>query len=185
VLLSACSNTTFVKSWKAPDAEAITPDSFKKVMVAVLVKDETTRRYAEDRMAKNNSAFHPSYNIFTSKELMSNTEYCQKLLAEQGFDGIISMQLVNVEESVHYVPGTYTGGYWGYYGYSYPGYYNPGYYESDTKFIITTNIFSLKENKLLWSGVTSTVDPTSIDQTLAEITDLVKKQMIKDKLLIP
>ncbi len=113
VLLSACTNTSFVKSCKAPDAGTITPDSFKKIMVAILVKDETTRRYAEDRMAEKNSAFHQSHDIFTSKELMGNTEYCKKLLQEEGFDGIISMQLVNVEESVHHVPGTYTGGHLG------------------------------------------------------------------------
>jgi hypothetical protein len=68
---------------------------------------------------------------------------------------------------------------------AYPGYYTPGYYSVDHKYVISTNVFSLKEDKLLWSGVTSTLNPTSIDQTIEEISAKVKQQMIADKYLQP
>jgi hypothetical protein len=183
-IVFGCSNTSIVSSWKAPDATA-TPDTFKKVMIAIFVKDESTRRYAEDRMAKKNEAFYPSYNYFTTQELTQDTDHCQKRMEEEGFDAIITMQLVNVEESANYVPGNYSGGYWGYHGMAYSGYYSPGYYTVDQKYIIATNVFSLKEDKLLWSGVTSTLNPTSIDQTIEEISAKVKQQMIADKYLQP
>ncbi len=183
-LFAACSNTSIVSSWKAPDA-TVTDGEFKKVMLAILVKDEATRRYSEDRMAAKNEAFYPSYNIFESKEIMDNQEYCKKALEAQGFDGIVTMQLVAVDQQQNYVPGSYSGaGYWGYHGAYYSSYYSPGYYTTDTKYVIATNIFSLKDNKLLWSGVTSTVNPTSIDQTLEEITHEVRAQMVKDKLIV-
>jgi hypothetical protein len=184
LILLGCSNTSIVSSWKAPDASA-TPDTFKKVMIAIFVKDESTRRYAEDRMSKKNTAFYPSHPYFTSRELMDDTDYCQKRMVDEGFDAIITMQLVNVEESANYVPGSYSGGYWGYHGMAYPGYYTPGYYSVDHKYVISTNVFSLKEDKLLWSGVTSTLNPTSIDQTIEEISAKVKQQMIADKYLQP
>lgn len=181
--MTACSSTTIVSSWKSPDADA-NAESLKKVMVAVLVKDEATRRYTEGMIVKKNEALFPSYDLFTSKEIMEDTERCKQMLSAQGFDGVVTMQLLSIEESQNYVPGTYaSGGYWGYHGYFYPGYYSPGYYTTDSKYIISTNVFSLKENKLLWSGVTSTLNPTSIDKTLAELSSVIHRQMVKDKFI--
>ncbi|MGB6034830.1 MAG: hypothetical protein WBG42_01085, partial [Cryomorphaceae bacterium] len=136
-------------------------------------------------ISQKNSAFYPSYNYFTDQQLMDDADYCQQRMQDEGFEAIITMQLVNVEESANYVPGSYSGGYWGYHGMAYGGYYSPGYYNVDHKYVISTNVFSLTEEKLLWSGVTSTLNPTSIDQTVEEIAATVKHQMITDKYLTP
>lgn len=177
-----CSSTSIVSSWKDPSA-TVNPEKLSKVMVAALVKDEGTRRIAEDKMASFNKSFLVSYNEFSSKEVMDNEDKCRAILKDQGFDGIITMQLLDKEKSQNYVPGNYAGGYWGFHRLYYPGYYRPGYYTEETKFIIETNVFSLKQNKLIWSGVTATVNPSTIDKTVAEVLEQVHKRMIKDKFI--
>jgi hypothetical protein len=179
---AACSQTSIVSSWKSPDA-VVSPDKFKKVLIAVFVKDETTRRQAEDRIVARNSAFHPSYMVFSNQQLLENAEACQQLITSQGYDAIITMQLVSVEESVNYVPGSHTGGYWGYHGYAHGGYYSPGYYSEDAKYVLATNLFDLRDGKLLWSAKTSTFNPTSVDRMVDEVASKLKQQMIKDKLI--
>ena len=49
LLLSCGSNKTqIVKSWKAPDV-GVDKAQYKKILISVLVKDEETRQFVEDR----------------------------------------------------------------------------------------------------------------------------------------
>ncbi|MFN8133972.1 MAG: hypothetical protein U0Z17_01615 [Bacteroidales bacterium] len=98
------------------------------------------------------------------------------------------MRLTTIEKSVSYNQGTYYGGYYGSRGYGYHGYYGggyaPGYYSEDKTFMVETNFYSVKDRKLLWSGTTSTLNPSSLDKSLDQIIytiryELQKKGIIK------
>lgn len=183
VLLSCGSNKTqVVKSWKAPDV-GVEKGEYKKILISVLVKDEETRQFVEDRIAKTNSAFHASHPIFKSKEIMQNVERSKAMLKEQNFDGVITMQLVKSDVTDRFVPDTFNGGYWGYHNYYYAPFYEPGYYREENSYFIETNVFSLKDDKLLWSGITSTVDPKTLEKAIDDVLKEVRAQMIKDKLI--
>jgi hypothetical protein len=183
VLLSCGSNKTqIVKSWKAPDV-GVDKAEYKKILISVLVKDEETRQFVEDRIVKTNSAFYPSHTIFKSKEIMQNVDRSKALLKEQNFDGVITMQLVKTDVTDRFVPDTFNGGYWGYHNYYYAGFWEPGYYREENSYLIETNVFSLKEDKLLWAGITSTVDPKTLEKAIDDILKEVRSQMIKDKLI--
>ena len=47
----SCTSTKLVSSWRAPDA-TVDVNKLSKVWVMCLVKDESTRRVAEDELAK-------------------------------------------------------------------------------------------------------------------------------------
>jgi hypothetical protein len=183
VLLSCGSNKTqIVKSWKSPDV-SVEKGEYKKILISVLVKDEETRQFVEDRIVKTNSAFYASHPIFKSKEIMQNVERSKALLKEQNFDAVITMQLVKTDVTDRFVPDTFNGGYWGYHNYYYAGFWEPGYYREENSYLIETNVFSLKEDKLLWAGITSTIDPKTLEKAIDEILNEVRSQMIKDKLI--
>jgi hypothetical protein len=184
VLFLSCSGKTHMaKTWKEPNAK-IVPGSYKKILIAAMIKDEDTRRMVEDRIVKTNPIFFPSYNVFTSREIMGNVEHCKKVLSEQEFDGIVAVQLVKTDVQEKFVPGTFdTGGYWGYHNYYYPGFYQPGYFREDTSFLIETSVFSLRDNKLLFSGITATTNPKSVEQTVDEVLKEVRREMVKQKIL--
>ncbi len=183
LLLAACSSTSIVSSWKDANSK-IDPEHLNKVMVIALIKDETLRRVAEDKMATFNKAFQVSYNEFSSKEVMDNEDRCRTILKDQGFDGIITMRLADKQKERTYIPTASSQGYWGYHGQFYSGYYKTGYYQEDTKYIIETRVFSIKQDKLLWAGVTESLTTSVIDaNTVSDVMNAVKKQMIKDKFI--
>jgi hypothetical protein len=76
------------------------------------------------------------------------------------------------------------GGYWGGYGYAAPIYYTPGYYTTDKKYLVETNVYSVDQDKLVWSGTTSSMNPSKIDTTTAEIADAVIEKMKDEGFLL-
>jgi len=181
--LVGCSSTTMQSSWKAPGA-TYTKEQFKKVMVVALFKDETSRRIAEDKIAAKNIAFRASYMVLGKDQQNMDEASFKAFVAKEGYDAVLTLHLVDVEQRTSYVPGTYQGGYYGWYGMNYGGFYQPGYYIEDKNYIIETNVFSVSQDKLLWSGVTSTLNPTDINRTVDEVWDAVVTRMKREKFIV-
>lgn len=179
LLLAGCSSTTMQSSWKAPGA-TYTKEQFKKVMVVALFKDETSRRIAEDKIAAKNSTFRTSYMSLGSDQQNMGEESFKEVVKKDGYDGVLTLHLIDVQNTTSYVPGTYQRGYYGWYGMNYGGFYTPGYYVQDKNYIIETNFFSVSQDKLLWSGVTSTLNPTDLNKTIDEVWDAVITRMKRE-----
>lgn len=200
ILTSCGSNTTIVNSWRDPKI-TVAQEHFKKVLVVALVKDEASRRVTENRIAASNPIFKTSYEYLneTTKELTKEQKL--KILQDENFDGVVTMRLVSTEKETTYVPGSYTGMYYGgfdglysgVYGYGFgnwygmysPAYYDPGYYQETTYYMVETNIFSLKDNKLIWTGTTKSDYVTDLGQTVDAIMQAVVQEMRKDGSLPP
>jgi len=182
-LMFACGpSTKLEKSWADPSFNATTTKPFTKVLIIAPLKDEASQRTAEDKIAKQlkQGVGVQSYTYLSAADTNKNV-VDQKLLKD-GFDGIIEMHLKEVEKSTEYVQGSSYGGYGyrGYYGY---GSYSPGYYTENKTFMVETNLYSIRENKLLWSGTTSSLNPTSFDATIDQIIYTVKYELQKKGLI--
>jgi hypothetical protein len=99
----------------------------------------------------------------------------EERLKKDGFDGVVVMRLADVDKSTSYVPGTTYGGWYGYRGW----YGSPGYYQEDKTYYVETNFYSLQSNKLLWSGTTSSLNPSKLDNTIDQIIAALKEQLQK------
>ncbi|ULQ55570.1 hypothetical protein KJS94_13035 [Flavihumibacter rivuli] len=182
-IISCGPSTQIVKSWRDPGT-TITPDSYNKVLVVGLLKNETSRRVLEDQLvAGMGGKGVASYNYYIEKDLTQDkaNSFKDKLLAD-GFDGAIVMRLVNIEKETSYVPGTasypgYYGGFGPYYYSSWNAFYSPGYYTTDKIYNVETNVYSLKQDKLIWTGITSTVNPSKVDKAINEIVTVIKDKM--------
>lgn len=194
-LLSCSSNTAIVNSWRDPEI-IMTKEDFKKVLVVALVKDAVSRRIAENRIAASNTIFKTSYQYLNESTAKLTQEQKLKILYDENFDSVVTVRLVSKEKETSYVPGTYTGIHYGgfngvysnMYGYGFgnwygmysPNFYDPGYYQETTSYMVETNIFSLKHNKLIWTGTTKSEYVTDIGQTVDAIAKAVVKEMKKD-----
>jgi hypothetical protein len=179
-LMYACGpSTKLEKSWIDPSFTPETTKPFTKVLVVAPIKDVATQRIAEDKIVlkMKQGVGVQSYTYLQPKDTAQGV--IDQKLVKDGFDGVILMRLKVVEKSTTYNPGTaYYGGWYGY-RYAYPGYYSPGYYSEDMTFLVETNFYSVPENKLLWSGTTSTLNPTSLDNTIDEIIYTIKYELQK------
>ena len=179
ILAASCSSTKIVQSWKAP-VSGNSPVQFNKVLIIALGKDETSRRLAEDKIAAANKTFHASYLIFPNKQIIGDEDRFKNIIKENGFDGVVTLRLLSKDKENTWEAGNYTGGYWGYRSNFYPGYYQPGYYQENTTYSIETTVFSMNQDKLLWSGITATTNPSSLKRTIDEVLKEVIRQMKKD-----
>jgi hypothetical protein len=201
LVVSGCgTNTSIVNSWRDPKI-TVAQENFKKVLVVALVKDEASRRVTENRIAASNEIFKTSYQYLNETIKDLTKEQKLKILQDENFDGVITLRLVSTEKETEYVPGTYTGMYYGgfdglytgMYGYGFgnwygmysPNFYDPGYYQETTSYMVETNVFSLKENKLIWTGTTKSDYVTDLGQTVDAIMQTVVKEMRKDGSLPP
>jgi len=175
-LLFACVSTKLEKSWADPSF-SLNPNPYKKVLVVAPLKDAASQRIAEDKIVKQiqKTTAIQSYTYLNTSDTIPKI-LNQKLLKD-GFDGIILMHLTDVEKSMSYNQGASYGGWYGY------RYYTPGYYTEDKTFLVETNMYSIKDDKLLWSGTTSTLNPSSFDQSIDEIITAIKTELQKKGIL--
>jgi len=185
LLVTACCSACFaptkiVNSWRDPSVTVDT-SSIKKFMVAALLKNELVRRRTEDKMA----SLYPgkavqSYVELGLSELKETEDFYSRKFKDEGYDGVVVMRLVKVSNENIYVPGAYPpyyGSWRMYYGYAYPSYYDPGYYAIDKTYYVEVNVYSLKRDKLIWTGITSTINPSGGDALFDEVIKTINRKM--------
>lgn len=188
-LLAACSTTRITSSWSEPDKQ-ITVDQLKKVLVVALFKNETSRHKAEDEMVgylKGSGVV--SYNYLNENFNKQNEEGIRDKIKADGFDGAITMRLLDVEKDTSYSPGiissypSYYRSFSGYYYRNWPFYSNPNYYFTTKTYTVETNVYSIKEDKIIWTTLTETTNPDGVDKMMNEIASVVYKRMKKEGFL--
>jgi hypothetical protein len=166
-----------IHQWVSPD---VSKYQFDHVITICVIKDETTRQMVEDAMAaraKKGNAL-PSYNILHEAELRDKEQAKRKIL-QMGFDGAVIMRPLGVEDRVNYVQGSYPpySSFWGYYGWSGP--ILPDYVYTDKILRVETTIFSIKDDKLLWTTVSETKNPESARDVVLEVAKAIGKEARK------
>jgi hypothetical protein len=171
-LMIACSpSTKLEKTWADPSFNAATIKPFTKILVVSPGKDAVSQRVQEDKIVKQLKLGVGVASYTYLKPTDTDQKLVEAQLIKDGFDGIIMMRLKDVEKTTSYTPGTSYGGWYGYRNYS------PGYYSEDKTFQVETNFYSLPDAKLLWSGTTSTLNPTSLDNTMDQIISTIKYEL--------
>jgi Na+-translocating ferredoxin:NAD+ oxidoreductase RnfG subunit len=177
-LLSACSTTRITSSWSEPDKQ-ISIDQLKKVLVVALFKNETSRHKSEDEMAgylKGSAVV--SYDYLNDSFNKQNEEGIRDKIKADGFDGAITMRLLDVEKDTSYSPGIissypfYYRSFSGYYYRNLPYYSNPSYYFTTKTYTVETNVYSIKEDKIIWTALTETTNPDGVDKMMGSIKQI-------------
>lgn len=183
--VSSCSSTKIISTWREPNKE-ISLNKLNKVLVVALLQDETSRRKAEDQMV---GYFYgkgvASYNYLDKNISEKNEDGIREKIKNDGFDGAVTMRLLDVDKEETYARGnismypayynTFSSYYfrnWGYYS-------NPGYYLTTKTYTVETNVFSIKEDKIIWTGITKTTDPSGLVKMTEEIGKAVFNEMVK------
>ena len=107
------------------------------------------------------------------------------LLREKLFDGAVVMRVVGVQERSTYVPlsPVYTGhpSFYAYWGSSWGMVQRPGYVLNDQVVSVETAIYSIKEDKLVWTARTRTLNgaPSKlVDETVDAVVNHLRAQQL-------
>ena len=186
----ACSTTTFESTWRSPEAQPLRLEG-QKVVGLFLSKSPARRRRAEDAMAREISARGaqgvPAYTVLADEEV-KDQEIARAKLEKLGFGGVVVMRVVGRETQYSYEPAVvwvrphYRHFWAGYWTWGWDSVYDPGYLQVDKIVKVETLVYSLVQDQLVWAGVSRTVDPSHIEDFIAELAQAVTKQLEKDGL---
>jgi hypothetical protein len=185
-LLASCASTSFVSTWKAPDAQSLRGEG--KVVTVVMTQNEAMRRGAEDSLAqeitKMGAQAVPGYTLIQNEPTETEAN-AKEALEKAGVGIVVTMRPTGVSQEISSSPtasATYWGG--GYYGYGWGAAYGPSMeIHTDTIVHIQTLVYSLKQNKLVWSGQSKTTNPGNVDSLVKEIIYAVADEMKKGGLI--
>jgi hypothetical protein len=177
--LAACAgSTTIEQSWRAPQISG----NLRNVVTVYISRDETMRRTVEDSMAQKLAAEGvravPAYTILGDADIRDGDGTKAKLLAA-GYDGMVALRLVGKETKVEVTPPMYVG----YWGPAWGGAYDPGYLSTETVVRVETSVYALGDGKLVWSGLSKTIDPSSMKSAINDVTKVVATALQKQQVV--
>ncbi|TLP81773.1 DUF4136 domain-containing protein [Maribacter sp. ACAM166] len=192
ILLSSCSSTQFVDSWKNREITTFQP---QKLLVIGMTNNLTARKIFEEKLsdafvARGIDAQQGASVLdrsFTSEERSEQEidAMKDKLLAK-GFDAVAITAVVGVDDKTDFSSGYYDFGnyYWyrfGPYYYRFQNvYFTPDYYSDYKVYHVETSIYNLKadeEKSLVWVGTFNIVDPSTISSAVNDYVNRTVKQL--------
>ena len=177
---AACGgSTTIEQSWKAPN---LAPRNLRNVVTAYISRGATMRRTVEDSMAQRLAHMGvwavPAYSVLTDDDL-NDRDHAKAKLVAGGYDGVVALRVVGNETEIEAMPPTFDG-----YGrMAWPGVYDPGYLSTETVVRVETSVFSFADNKLVWSGLSKTVDPNTMRSAIDDVTNVVAKALVEQQVV--
>lgn len=173
VLLSSCSSTTYLSSWKDPKFSG----KLKKVMVVALVKDFDYRKSYEYRIAalleRSKVGVEASIDIFGVESMPTEDDLIREL--EKGsFDGLLAVKYTGSKTytSVYPYYNSFPGWYRG--GYDYM--YSPGYIETHRLANTEAMLYTEYSKGAVWYGKMQTINAYS----MYDLTNSLAERIIED-----
>ena len=135
---------------------------------------ESVRRGAEEALVRDMFPLNgsPAYKVMDEKKL-KDVEAAKAFVKENGYDGALVVKYLGTRQEIRETMSAGPAyGFYGYYGRPYGGY---GYGGStiDTKNIssVEMSIFSLKQDKLIWSGYLEISNPRDVDTVISRLSE--------------
>jgi hypothetical protein len=181
LILASCASTKMTNTWIDPTAQGA---GLSKIAVVSLSPDPGLRRMAEDSAASQitGAVAEPSYRYVSDADVRNQEAVKAQLLAH-GFDGALVMRVAAVTEQVRSYGAPYFT-FDAYYAWAGSAVFSPGYLQTDTIVHVVSNLYSLPENKLIWSGVSRSFDPSSTKALMNDVSKTVAKSLVKDRVVL-
>jgi len=190
--LSACA-PTFVSTFEATGVEPARPQPGDKVVAVVIETDEGRRRRHENALARELTGRGlegvPSYQLVPVEQIKDEAA-AKAAFEKAGAVGVVAMRVVGVDTDTYVRPPSYYsgpmyGGWWGgYYPYGWTTVYSPGYAITETKVVVETMVYDLKQNVLLWAGTSRTANPNSAEELISKLVKSGAEEMRRAGLVV-
>jgi len=182
-------------SWRNPN---YTGGTFHNILVLALNGKAEGRADFEDALvaaiSRRGEKASVSYEFLPRPDATPIDRQDLKALVEwQKFDAIVVARLTKATEQTVYVPGQvyspvpYYRTFYGYYGTVYPMVYSPGYLKNEKKAQVEVSLYSTAkpDGELVWTGMTDTVEVSSVKKSIKDLVKTVTKELEKQNLIEP
>lgn len=185
-----CGTTQLVELWSDSSYSA---GPLNKILVIAFRPDPVHRRMSEDAfvaaLQKRNTVAVPSYQLFP--DAIPDTTALRQKIEEEGFEGVLVLVKAEREKIETYVPGYTTreevttfDRRWKAYVTHYETVQHEGYTETSMAIRVQTDLLLAQEGgRLVWSGTSETIDPTSRKQVRESVAELVASELQRIKMI--
>jgi len=153
-------------SWRDPAVHEFNP---AKTLVVVMSKEDNFRRVVEDEFVRQLAPGTSSASYeFIPKDELSDTKKGAEAARAKGFNSVLVLRVLDVDEIQQRVPGAYSPVFITYGGsaygsaYLWPTAYDRGYTYMEKTYRLETNLYGMSDDKLVWSGVVVVRDPENM-----------------------
>lgn len=180
-LVACVSSSTLSSRWHDQNYSGA---PLNKIFVFAVVHKEANRRSLEDsyvaRLNKKGVTGIASYTLIPDLEKAYEEKQLEAIISKTNADAVLISRLVSVstEETeipprTDVVPVAPRHGYYGHYNTAYHAVYQPGYTQVDKVVTLSTKIFSIEKDKIIWDGSTKSFNPETAIEIINEITALI------------
>lgn len=182
-LACATTSTKITESWVNPDFHG--PLSYDKVFVLFVGPNEANREAIEGAVAaglqQRGITGVPAY-LSVPNSVLRDVPRLKDQLEQIHVDAVIVSRFLGKSERTQYVSTDplYWGAYptfWGYYNMVYPTVFAPGFYETDTFYKAETRIYDLKSSRLIWGGMSRSMNPTDAQKVAVELAQSIREDL--------
>ncbi|HKL33493.1 MAG TPA: hypothetical protein VJ919_13210 [Tangfeifania sp.] len=195
-IANSCGTSTMVTgTWQKP---AVT-ETYDNIMVTALVPTTSSRSAIERSMVANlreeGTDASQSIDVIPPRliEEEDKKREIQNTIIRDGFDGVLTITLIDEDTETRYVRGSgmyrpypyygFYGNFWGYYDYWYPRFYEPGYYVENKVYYMETNLYDAQTEDLVWSAQSETYDPIDLESFAEGFSEEIVEELDEQGLI--
>lgn len=181
---SAQAGTKLVSSFREPSTG---PLNFKKVLVLVIAPHESQMQFGEAVLVQlmKRTQGVSAHAVMTGADARDEQKM-RAYMAKEAFDGAVTFRLLAAGQETTSQAGVYAPaytGFWSYYSYAWPLVTDIGYVHTERLFHMETQVYSVKDDKLVWGGITKTTNPKNARQLVEDVAKTVGGALRKQKLI--
>jgi hypothetical protein len=180
----ASAGTKLVRTSREPSAG---PLNFSKVLVLVVAPHASQMQFGEAvlvQMMKRTRGV--SAHAVMSEADAQDEQKMRAFMAREGFDGAVTMRFVGSGQEVTEEAGIYVTAYpvfWDHYSTAWTMVFDPGYVRTERWIQMETLVYSMKDGKLVWSGLTQTKNPKDAKDLVESVARAAAKDLKKQGLI--
>jgi len=190
MMISSCSNTQLITSWKAPEA---TVQRYDKILVVALTgsRDRELRESIENSIATRLQ--NEGMNVATATQQYGprsfrtmSEEEAVRTVNDNGFDAVMVVSLLDKQQESSYTPGYVSSTpyavvrnrWYGGYRVIYDRVYTPGYYTTTTDYTLEADFYQTRGDMLIYSAQAKSFDPNSSEDLAGDFSRTLVKDMV-------
>jgi hypothetical protein len=189
--ISCAPSTTLVQRWSDP---AFTGAPGKSMAIIAITDTERRIRIWESAFSTALNAAHVTPILGSNlvpPGVAADEATLMNAIRDSKADMVALTRLVSIDKEETYVPGStsYYAPASAAYGF-YPYYYSsvdvvstPGYYQTDKIYTLETNVYDVGTEKLIWSGVTETLNPETGQDGATDVAQTIVDDMRASKII--
>jgi len=180
---AGCTTDRLVHSWTEPSLKKL---QFDRVVAVAMTADGPLRRLAESEMVRIIGPKAVASSQVLAEQELGDVDKVRAKLASEGFDGAITMRLVDSKVQLRTARDPVPIAYyqvWSYYGTYWIADKGPDYMTAEQTLQVEVNIYSLKDGKLRWTGISETERPRLVETLVKDVAELVSRRLKSERLI--